>query len=158
MKGVENFHKALHFAVRETIENSFEHGQTDYCYICAYSAPKNKIVRLCILDTGIGIPESIRSSEMYSTLLTDIEAVELASEYGVSSKNVNRGIGLYIMRDVAEKNDGSLSILSGNAIIDISSTIKRINFNVGFPGTVIKLTLKTKENFYYIDVGGWEAL
>ncbi len=32
---VENFNKALHFAIRETIENCFEHDETDHCYVCA---------------------------------------------------------------------------------------------------------------------------
>lgn len=158
MRGVENFHKALHFAVRETIENSFEHGLTDHCYICAYSVPTKNIVRLCILDTGIGIPDSIRSSKRFSSDLSDIEAVELASEYGVSSKEEDRGIGLYLMRDVAEKNEGSLSILSGNALIEISSTIERVTLGTKFHGVVLKFVLRTKKDFYYIDTAGWEAL
>jgi hypothetical protein len=158
LRGVENFHKALHFAVREIIENAFEHGKTDHCYMCAYSVPSKRLVRLCILDTGIGIPNSIRSSKKYNNLKDDIQAVEKASEYGVSSKSEERGIGLYLLRDVAEKNEAVLSILSGKAKVDISNTIEKTPLDIGFPGTVVKLMLRTRKDFYYTDVTGWDAL
>ncbi|HHC25486.1 MAG TPA: ATP-binding protein [Desulfobacterales bacterium] len=158
LRGVENFHKALHFAIREIIENAFEHGQTDHCYMCAYSVPNKQIVRLCILDTGIGIPQSMRSNRRYSQLTDDLDVVERSSEYGVSSKAEDRGIGLYLLRDVAEKNEAELTVLSGTAKIDISQKVKRTRLNTPFPGTAIKLMLKTRREFYYIDVADWEAL
>ncbi len=158
LQGIENFHKALHFAVREIIENAFEHGQTNHCYMCAYSVPSKRIVRLCILDTGIGIPKSMRSSKRYADLKDDLQAVEKASEYGVSSKAEERGIGLYLLRDVAEKNEAVLTILSGKAKVDISNTIIRTSLDIGFPGTAVKLMLRTRKEFYYTDVKSWEAL
>lgn len=158
LKGAENFHKALHFAVREIVENTFEHGQVDQCYICAYAVPTKNVVRLCILDTGIGIPDSMRQSAQYNELSSDVETVELASEYGVSSKRTDRGIGLYILRDVAEKNDGTLSILSGQALVEISSQVKPLELSNGFPGTIIKLRLMTKKKFHFKDVSTWEEL
>ncbi len=158
LRGVENFHKALHFAIRETIENSFEHGQTNHCYMCAYSVPTKNVVRLCILDTGIGIPESIRKSERYDDPGSDFEAVKLSSEYGVSSKSEDRGIGLYILRDVVEKNEGSLSILSGYGLLEINSESKNKDINFHFPGTVIKLLLRTRMDFRYLDVASWDEL
>ena len=158
LRGAENFHKALHFAIREIIENAFEHGQTNHCYMCAYSVPTKKIVRLCILDSGIGIPDSIRTNQRYNDIQNDVEAVELASNYGVSSKSEDRGIGLYILRDVVEKNEGSLSILSGNALVEFTSEVKGKSLTVPFSGTVIKLTLRTRREFYYIDLASWEEL
>lgn len=158
LKSAENFHKALHFAVREMVENAFEHGRTDHCYMCAYSVPTKNVVRLCIMDTGIGIPNSMRLSSQYNNLSSDVEAVELASRYGVSSKSTDRGIGLYILRDVVEKNEGTLSILSGKALVEISSQVECHELSTDFPGTIIKLFLKTKKNFYYIDRGSWEEL
>jgi len=158
LRGVENFHKALHFAIREIIENAFEHGQTNHCYMCAYSVPSKKIVRLCILDTGIGIPESMRSSSKYSQLTDDLDAVEKASEYGVSSKAEERGIGLYLLRDVAEKNEAELTILSGQAKIDITKTVRKTRMEVQFPGTAVKLKLRTRRDFSYLSVDEWEAL
>jgi len=157
LKGAENFHKALHFAIRETVENAFEHGQTKHCYMCAYSVPTKNLVRLCILDTGIGIPNSMRSSQRYR-IESNVEAVKLSSNYGISSKAEDRGIGLYILRDVVEKNEGILSILSGNALVDISKKIKGNELSFSFLGTIIKLTLKTRKEFYYIDVASWEEL
>ncbi len=158
LRGGENFHKALHFAIREVIENAFEHGQTDHCYMCAYSVPSKRIVRLCILDAGIGIPSSMRQSERYRRLTDDCDTVIKASEYGVSSKEEERGIGLYLLRDVAEKNEAELTILSGRAKVDISKSVESSTLDVGFPGTVVKFKLKTKRDFYYISVADWEAL
>ncbi|MCX6639168.1 MAG: ATP-binding protein [bacterium] len=157
LRKVENFHKALHFAIREVVENSFEHGKTNQCYMCAYSVPSKQMVRLCILDTGIGIPASMRANPKY-TNLDDLEAVERASQYGVSSKAEERGIGLYLLRDVAEKNEAELTILSGHAKIDISKSIRRTYIESPFSGTAVKLTLRTRKDFYYISVADWEAL
>lgn len=158
LRGVENFHKALHFAIREVIENAFEHGQTDHCYMCAYSVPSRQVVRLCILDTGIGIPGSMRGSAKYSHITDDDLLVEDASRYGVSSKSGDRGIGLYLLRDVAEKNDAQLTILSGRAKIDITRTIRRTQLPIGFSGTAIELMLRTRQDFHYLTGAEWEAL
>ncbi|TKJ42495.1 hypothetical protein CEE37_02075 [candidate division LCP-89 bacterium B3_LCP] len=158
LRGVENFHKAVHFAIREVIENSFEHGQTDHCYMCAYSVPSKQIVRLCILDTGIGIPESMITSQRYPDLRNDIDAVDKAAEYGVSSKSDERGIGLYLLRDVAEKNEASLTILSGKAKMDISKDIKKTLLDIAFPGTMVNLSIKTRRDFYYLSTSDWEEL
>lgn len=158
LRGVENFHKALHFAIREIIENAFEHGQTDHCYMCAYSVPSKQIVRLCILDTGIGIPKSMRSNKAYSHIEDDWKIVEKASEYGVSSKAAERGIGLYLLRDVAQKNEAELTILSGMANIDISQGVEHNPMYWPFNGTAIELKLRTRKDFYYTDVATWEAL
>jgi hypothetical protein len=155
---VENFHKALHFAIREVIENSFEHGCVDHCYMCAYAVPSKQVVRLCILDTGIGIPASMRGNERFKTLTDDIEVVEKASEYGISSKAAERGIGLYLLRDVAQKNEADLTIISGHARVDISKEIRTSRLSVAFPGTIVKFKLRTRKDFHYLDVAGWEAL
>lgn len=158
LKGVENFHKAIHFTVRETIENSFEHGRTDHCFISAYSVPSKNVVRLCILDTGIGIPESLNSSGRYAERLEDTDAILHASEYGVSSKSTDRGIGLYILRDVVEKNEGTLTLISVSGSVEFSCEVKKRQLKNHFNGTIIKLMLRTKKEFHYIDTAGWEAL
>jgi len=158
LRGVENFHKALHFAIREVIENTFEHGQTDHCFMCAYSVPSRQVVRLCILDTGIGIPNSMRTSQKYSSITEDHQLIESASEYGVSSKSADRGIGLYVMRDVTQKNEAQLTILSGKAKIDITKSIKCSELTTSFRGTAIELMLRTRQNFQYLTVSDWEAI
>jgi len=113
---------------------------------------------LCILDTGIGIPESMRANSKYASLKDDLKAVEKASEYGVLSKAEDRGIGLYLLRDVAEKNEAELTLLSGYAKLDISQTVRKTRLEVPFPGTAIKLRLWTRKDFHYLDVAEWEAL
>lgn len=155
---VENFHKALHFAIRETIENCFEHGETDHCYVCAYSVKTKNRVRLCIYDTGIGIPDSLRSNPKWKTISDDIDAVKRSTEYGVSSKTEDRGIGLYILKDFTEKNKGELSILSGKAQINLAGRTKDIRLLDQFHGTIVKLALHSRRDFYYIDAGSWETL
>ncbi len=158
LKGVGNFYKALLFTIREIIENCFEHGKTDHCYMCAYSIPSKNVVRLCILDGGIGIPASLRLNRKFSQNEDDLDLVEQALEYGVSSKTEDRGIGMYILRDVVENNSGKLSICSGKAFMEISDELVKRDLEISYPGTAIELMLKTKRDFYYIDAASWDEL
>ena len=63
-----------------------------------------------------------------------------------------------LLRDVAEKNEAELTILSGNAKLDITSSVRKTHLLVRFPGTAIKLMLRTRKDFKYLSVAEWEAL
>ncbi len=160
LKGAENFHKALHFVIREVIDNSFEHGRVNSCYMAAYSVPTKNLVRLCIFDCGIGVAASLRENTKYHLEESDLILTKLSLERGVSGKSSDRGIGLYLMSDTVSKNAGAeFSVLSGNALIKVSHEgIAERHITAPMKGTVVKLKLKTKERFNFISVSEWEEL
>jgi anti-sigma regulatory factor (Ser/Thr protein kinase) len=159
LKGGEGFGKALHFAIREVVDNAFEHGGVNHCYLAAYSVPNKHIVRLCILDTGIGIPNSLRHNVEFSSGYDDLDLVERAMRKGVSGKSAGRGIGLYLLADTVTRNEGaSFGILSGNARVEIMKDQTRKQPSAKFNGTIVKLRLRTRQHFNFISVRDWESL
>ncbi len=106
----------------------------------------------------MGIPDSLRSNPKWEDISNDLEAVKRATEYGVSSKSEDRGIGLYILKDFVEKNKGELSIISGRAHINLAGSLKDSRLSDQFHGTIVKLELRSRQDFFYIDTSAWEAL
>jgi hypothetical protein len=160
LKGAENFHKALHFGIREVIDNSFEHGRVSDCYIAAYAVPSKNVVRLCIFDCGVGVSSSLRENRQFREEKDDLVLLERSLDRGVSGKSAGRGIGLYLLRDTVEKNAGaSLAILSEKGLVEVTEKgIKRTPLSRRFGGTIVKLRLRTKERFKFVSISDWDSL
>ncbi|MCA8951138.1 MAG: hypothetical protein KDE27_16650 [Planctomycetes bacterium] len=75
--------RALEYSLRETIRNTFEHGQTDSVWFTASTRPQKDDVQIAILDEGRGIRESLEETGRYS-FSGDADAIRKAMEPGVS--------------------------------------------------------------------------
>lgn len=85
---------SLRMSMNEAITNVIDHsGRNDY-YVCCRTYPNLKQIRLCIADLGIGIRYSLTKKDVYKYITTDREAIKLATEEGVSSREERAGLGL----------------------------------------------------------------
>ncbi len=138
---------AVSYCFREIIRNVFEHGDTDGCIVCGQKW-SNGEVEIGIVDNGCGILNSLKQKFNISS---NAEALEMALQPGVSSKDINArhvwsnsGFGLYILSELG-KRFGKFMLCSGNEGIVCSSGQQKVN-NYGFHGTAIQITLNTKES------------
>ncbi|MED1603064.1 ATP-binding protein [Alkalihalophilus marmarensis] len=115
----------LSYAINEITYNVFNHSKSTLGGVITaqYYARKN-LIRLAIIDSGIGIPSSLRKNSNYYNF-TDVEAVEKALEHNVSwdeTLTENFGAGLYFSKRIVEANHGKLSIYSNNAKVTVDQT------------------------------------
>lgn len=109
-------------------------------------------ISLCVLDSGTGIPATLRRHKRYHGEKDDRNLIELAVQRGVTGTRDNRGFGLWIIRKLLEENQGQLWILSGSAMMRYNMS----NFNVyrrftksAFQGTAVQIEISNSPDYRF---------
>ncbi|MFM9891374.1 hypothetical protein [Achromobacter xylosoxidans] len=143
---------ALTFSLREIMRNVVEHSQSEVLEFCAQYWPTKSKVELVVLDSGVGVKESL-SKNPYLVIENDRDAIHLALMPAVSGKmfqgvkrqsnNVwqNSGFGLYMTNRLC-RNGGSFFICSGQSGILLNGAGKK-DLETSFSGTALRLVLNT---------------
>ena len=111
----------IKYIVSELVRNVFEHScSKNGAIACAQFYKKSNTIRIGIVDTGIGIKESIDIS--YKTR-SDIEAIKLALTPGITGTTnkiggteFNAGAGLFFIKSIAKVSRDFFVLYSGNAM------------------------------------------
>lgn len=145
---------SLLLSMNETMTNVIDHsGLRDY-FVCVFTYPKDKKIKFCITDLGKGILTALRESEEYQGLDNDYEAIQLATEEGVTSRLDRRGYGLSHIKKFISANKGKMYIISGKGKVSWQYDQRRIleqSMATPFKGTIIKLIINIdKEGFYIL--------
>lgn len=145
---------SLSMSLQEMMTNVVDHSGTQNYYVCAWTYPRKKQLRLCIADLGIGILQSLKNTAQYSTLSKAHDAIILATKSGVTSRPEMAGLGLNHIKSFISVNEGRMCIISGNGKIfwkfDKGKTLKQ-KMILPFGGTIIKLIINTdKESLYFL--------
>lgn len=119
----------IRYIMSELIRNVLEHSLSPQgALVCAQYYKKSNIIRVGIVDTGIGIWQSINQS--YNPK-NDLEAIRLALTPGITgtTKRIggteqNAGAGLFFIKSIAYVNSDFFVIYSGNALYKL---LKRKN-------------------------------
>jgi len=110
---------ALDGCLREIVGNFHDHAQASLpCMICAQSWPKGNLLQISIADAGAGIRATLSKNSELLPRLSQTNACELASEYGVSSRpnDSHTGYGLTLARDLMSDCGGSYLLVSGDEL------------------------------------------
>lgn len=131
--------------------NAFEHGQTDIgIFSCGQYYPRMKILKLTIVDFGVGIPSNVRNF-LNQTHLSAKEAIKWSFASGNATKpqNIPRGVGLDTLKEFVKVNNGQLEVFSHNgyAIIDNNQESYQ-NRDSYFGGTLVNITFQCNNCSY----------
>ncbi len=99
----------------EIAQNVTHSTSTGYALIQSYQIGKKHRVHIGVIDTGIGIKESL--SPKYPNLPRPSDYIRLSLKSGVTSKLESDGLGLYQVENIVSKDRGALTIRSGTAMI-----------------------------------------
>lgn len=110
---------ALGIMFRELIDNCYSHtnvADNVYGAACAQVWVMGGKAQIAIADSGTGIRNSLAQNALLTERLTQENACELATEYGVTSKPGmgHSGYGLTVARRLLEQNKGTLFVRSLN--------------------------------------------
>jgi anti-sigma regulatory factor (Ser/Thr protein kinase) len=111
----------IKYTISELVRNVLEHAYSaEGAIVCAQYHVKGNKIRIGIVDTGIGIQESIR--EAYA-VANDLESIKLALTPGVTRTTTrpggseqNAGAGLFFIKTIALFNRDPFLIYSGGAM------------------------------------------
>lgn len=144
---------ALTYSFREMIRNVIEHSQSTTLAYCAQYWPAKGSVELAILDTGIGLRNSL-SQNPNLPMKSDQDAIKYALMPGVSGKIYegvkpsndvwqNSGYGLYMNYRLCNEG-GNFFICSGDRGLYRTSGNDNLYYETTFQGTALRLRLDTK--------------
>jgi anti-sigma regulatory factor (Ser/Thr protein kinase) len=142
---------SLKVSLEEIFNNIRDHSSVHVGCSAAHYDASNDTITVCISDFGIGIPGRVRNA---IEIGSDHAAIAMACQEGFTTKTSprNRGAGLYVLiRNVVQRNRGSVIISSGNGIYSCVHQPGKPNKGTGrtapgqYPGTVIYITLKKSE-------------
>lgn len=136
-------------AVSEICQNALDHNAQACGFLAmqAYDGRRNRFLEIGVADYGDGLTASLRRNPKNPTMLSDRQAIELATELGSSEyDDITRGTGLYHLLEIAYKHCGSVQIRSGAAKMRYRMDQRRgWGFTVPpMPGVHIAFTLPAK--------------
>jgi anti-sigma regulatory factor (Ser/Thr protein kinase) len=133
--------------ISEICQNIYEHSlDSGYLAMQSYSYANQKIVRLAVSDSGIGIRESFAKSDIKYN--SPAQLIQLALTTTISSKR-EFGYGLNQVNAIIEKLGGSIFIRSENAAVSVMYNARKKTASHSFlkndipvfPGTQISISL-----------------
>lgn len=107
----------IELCLNELLQNVFEWSRSDTgCVVLARWYPRTRSVKLCVVDTGIGIPAELRRTQVQELhrSRTDAEVLEAAVTRPRLTSRANQvgGLGLKTIREVVTMRKGRLTVLS----------------------------------------------
>lgn len=113
--------RPIRYIVSELVRNVLEHANSDGgAIVCAQYYAKSNTIRLGIVDTGIGIKQSIEFAHQADS---DIDAIKLALMPGITGTtrrdggtDYNAGAGLFFIKSIASINKNPFMIYSGSGM------------------------------------------
>lgn len=114
----------IRYIVSELVRNVLEHARSPYgAILCAQFYKKTNIIRIGIVDTGIGITNSINISHHARD---DLDAIRLALTPGITGTTAriggtdsNAGAGLFFIKSIACTSRNFFILYSGNAMFKL---------------------------------------
>jgi anti-sigma regulatory factor (Ser/Thr protein kinase) len=111
----------IKYIISELVRNVLEHSYSkNGAIVSAQYHKKSNIIRIGIVDTGVGIQETINVSH---NAPTDLESIKLALTPGITGTTrrmggteLNAGAGLFFIKSIAKVNRDFFMIYSGNAM------------------------------------------
>lgn len=104
--------------LNELLGNCYHHSEREgfYGLACAQNWKKSNTIQISIIDDGIGIRESLRQNPELSELISNNNACEIASRFGITSKpeKGHAGYGLALARELTKHNKGNFILISGS--------------------------------------------
>lgn len=112
---------SIRYVVSELVRNVIEHACSEAgAIVSAQYFIKSNMIRIGIVDRGIGIKKSINQSHNAST---DLQAIQLALTPGITGTTIreggteqNAGAGLFFIKSIAKVNRDFFMIYSGNTM------------------------------------------
>lgn len=141
-------------SMHEIFVNAFEHSHSEIGVVsCGQRFPKRDELNLTIVDFGIGIPTNV--TNFLQKGIDAIHALEWAFKRGNSSRSgdgQSRGLGLDLLREFVQLNQGQLKVFTHDTYAEIDSNGIRFQQNDSFfRGTVFHIQLICDESYYQFD-------
>lgn len=145
-------------SIYELFVNATSHSESRYVYTCGECHERNKLPMLdmTLVNLGKTIPENVNTflKNKGETPLSPCECMIWAFKEGNTTKEIPGGLGLAILKDFIDLNEGVIQMVSGNALINYHNRkFDKILLEMEFPGTIVNVEFNCadKKSYFYGD-------
>ncbi|MCM1122078.1 MAG: hypothetical protein NC416_05805 [Eubacterium sp.] len=138
--------------ILEIFNNVKEHTHSNKVYTCGQYFPKSSLLYFTIVDSGETIPYNVNT---YCNNI-NIELPDKPLEWAIAPGNTTRqvdtpgGLGLSLLRDFIELNNGKMYIVSGNETYEQNGINNRhMYMDYSFPGTIVTVAFNLLDDSMY---------
>ena len=122
----------IKYIVSEIVRNVLEHSDSKHgAIVCAQYYPATNIIRIGVVDSGVGIGRTIRRAH---NAPTDLDAIKLALTPGITGTtdkeggtDYNAGAGLFFTKSIAKINRDFFILYSGDTLFKLLREKKGTN-------------------------------
>ena len=108
---------------------------------------------MTIVNLGLSVVDNVNKymEEKGQPVLSSCEALKWAFVKGNTTKNVPGGLGLDILRQFIEMNNGTIQMISGNAMLEIEGeNLTETSLESWFPGTIVTVEFNCDDDKTYL--------
>jgi hypothetical protein len=142
--------KKINESIFEIFNNAILHGNCKNIFTCGQSFKVNNRLDFTIVDLGTTIKANINN--YLDANLTGEEAIQWAAKEGNTTKSgaIPGGLGLSLIREFLEKNNGKIQIISAEGFWEQKEQMMDAKgFALEFPGTIVNLEFNTDDKMSY---------
>lgn len=141
-------------SIYEVFANAVSHTGCEYVYSCGECHEHEQIPMLDMTITNLGktIPQNVNEyfAKKGKEKLSSKDTLLWAFEEGNTTKSVPGGLGLAILREFIDLNEGEIQMVSGDAMLEYKNkTFSAKSLEKQFPGTIVNLKINCADNKTY---------
>lgn len=143
----------IEYMFSELLENALTHGKRSgfrnaNVWVSAQYYPKRDVIQLAVVDNGCGYlntlnthPELISPTHIGAIQTALLPEVSCNNDVNLMGDSINQGIGLTVVKDLALRAEGSISIISGDALLFQSENTIKHSSNDDWQGVITALEI-----------------
>lgn len=138
----EEVGKQLVESLYEIYANARMHGKTDYVYSCGEYKEVASTFEMLIVDLGQTIPYNVNSffEKRNKDKVSSCDAIKWALKKGNTTKDNPGGLGLSLLKEFIELNQGALQMVSASGFVEYAEgTTREYDLGTDFPGTIVNV-------------------
>lgn len=139
-------------SIYEIYANAVSHGKTEYVYACGEYKNKSCVLDMTIVDCGVTIPMKVNDFFHKRNLpeKSASDAICRAFESGNTTKEETGGLGLAILKDFIQLNEGELQMVSDNVLLGFKENkVESFLLDIPFPGTIVNMRFNFNDSNKY---------
>lgn len=138
----------------ELYVNAITHGESERVYVCGeYLSRAGNRLCFTIVDKGRTIPKNVNDFFLKEgrPVVDSCDAIQWAFKSGNTTKNSPGGLGLALLQDFIQQNDGAMQMVSADGFLEFrNGEISTSILQSSFPGTIVNLEFNFDDtkNYY----------
>lgn len=142
-------------SIYELFANAVSHGGCSHVYCCGemHSRNNKNTLDMTIVNLGLSVVDNVNKfmEERHLPVLESCEALDWAFVEGNTTKQITGGLGLAILKQFIDMNDGQIQMVSGDAMLEIEhNNHNETHLNKWFPGTIVTVEFNCDDNKTYL--------